>query len=180
MRVWANAIGYQLASLLSLYAAAAGRPWPGVLACLSFVIVQLVFSQSRMGDLLAILCALGVGGLLDGIWLATGLVVYASPGPTFFAPAWILALWMAFAMTFNHALGWLRGRLRWAAALGAMGGPLAYWSAERIFSAVTLPSPPWPALASLAIGWALAVPAIAWAAAARPAAARLHRQGARS
>lgn len=180
MRAWLNAIGYQVASLAVMYFAGIERPWLGIAACLVFAVVQLYFSRTRTGDVFAMLTAFVVGFVLDGLWAAGGWVTYASPSPALFAPAWILALWVAFAMTFNHSLRWMRGRL-WLAALGgAIGGPLAYWGAERVFSAVALPSPPWTSFASLAISWAMAVPLIARAAALGEPASSLHHQGARS
>ena len=177
MRAWINAIGYQIASLMVIHAAGVGQAWRGILACALFVALQFAFSDSRRGDLMAMSCAFVIGCVLDGVWSATGWVEYASPSPAWFAPAWIMALWVAFAMTFNHSLRWMRGRPRMAAVLGAVGGPSAYWGAERVFSAVTLPSPPWFTLAALAIGWALAVPLIAHVAAMDPA-TRVRRQGA--
>lgn len=177
MRVWINAIGYQLASLVVIHAAGVGQAWRGIAACLLFATLQFAFSDSRRGDLLAMSCAFVIGCLLDGLWSATGWVAYASPTPALFAPSWILALWVAFAMTFNHSLRWMRGRPVLAAALGAVGGPLAYWGAERVFSAVTLPSPPGFTLAVLAVGWGIAVPLIARAAAMDPV-TRVRHQGA--
>lgn len=178
MRNGINAIGYQIASLLAMYAAGIDQAWLGIAACVVFIAVQLVFSQTRARDSRAMLCALLVGIALDGTWAATGLIAYASPMSAWLAPAWILVLWATFAMTFNHSLHWLRGRLWLAALLGAIGGPLAYWGAERVFSAISLSSPAWLGLGLLSMTWAMAIPLIAWSAGIGASHSRVRREGA--
>jgi hypothetical protein len=74
------------------------------------------------------------------------------------APAWIGALWLGFALTLNHSLAFLRQKPILSAALGLIGGPLAYFSAERGFHAVVIATPRLPVLLVLAIGWAILVP----------------------
>lgn len=180
MRAALNAIGYQIASLVVIQSAGTERPWRGIAACILFIALQWGFSQSRRGDARAMACALLVAWVLDGTWSATGWVQHASPEPALIAPLWITALWLAFAMTFNHSMRWLQGRPWLAAILGAIGSPLAYWTAGRVFSAVVLPSPSWPSLLMLAIGWAMAIPLIAWAAGSGAATLLDTRKGART
>ena len=72
-----------------------------------------------------------------------GLLAYASPGPVHgLAPAWILALWMGFALTFNHSLHYVMRRTWLAIALGAIAGPLSYWIASRTWSTSKFPGAP--------------------------------------
>ena len=78
------------------------------------------------------------------------------------APAWILALWVTFALTFTQSLRWLQSHLRMAALLGLVGGPLAYLGAARGWQVVTFTAPAWHGLLLLASGWALATPMLAW------------------
>jgi hypothetical protein len=95
--------------------------------------------------------------VLDGTLRAFAVVHYAAASPALpagGAPLWILALWVAFALTFNHSLQWLAGRRLLCAALGAAGGPLAYAAAARL-GAVTLMTPTWHAVAWLAAGWGI-------------------------
>ncbi|MEO8780117.1 MAG: DUF2878 family protein, partial [Rhodanobacter sp.] len=78
------------------------------------------------------------------------------------APAWILALWMTFALTFTQSLRYLQTRLWLAALLGLIGGPLAYLGAARGWGVVDFADPAWRGPLVLAIGWALATPTLAW------------------
>jgi hypothetical protein len=131
-----------------------------VLAAALFALWQLAVSSERAGDARLIGTALLLGALIDGGLARSGLLSYASAAPALppgGAPLWILALWVSFALTLNHSLRWLRGRLIPAVLTGAIGGPLAYLAAARLSGAVSFAAPAWQPLAALALGWAVAL-----------------------
>ena len=161
MRFWANLIGYQLVWFGVVIFAARGQPWLSVGLAAGFAAVQWVVSKQQVSDARLLACAVACGIVLDGSLAGSGLLQYASPQPALLAPAWILALWAAFAMTLNHSMTFLRGRPLLAAVFGAIGGPLAYLGASRGFDAVTFVEPGWPAMLGLALGWGFAMPALA-------------------
>lgn len=161
MRFWANLIGYQLVWFGVVIFAARGQPGLSVALASGFVLAQWVLSRQQASDARLLVCAVACGLVLDGLLAGTGLLRYASPVPGVPAPIWILALWAAFALTLNHSMTFLRGRPTVAALFGAVGGPLAYLGAARGFDAVIFPSPTWPALVALALGWALAMSVLA-------------------
>jgi hypothetical protein len=155
-----NFLGYQIVWFVAVLGAARGAAWPAIAALAAFAAWQLGVSRSRGPDLRLMGLALLCGMLLDGTLATSGLLRYAAPAPavpTGGAPLWILALWLAFALTLNHSLAWLRGRLGAAALLGALGGPLAYAAAARLTSAVVFSSPRGLAVAALGAGWAAAL-----------------------
>ena len=158
MRFWANLLGYQAVWFIVVWAAGSGRPGIGVAAALVFVLLQAWASAQRASDARLVVCALGLGVLIDGALATGGLLRYASPTPALLAPAWILTMWAAFAMTLNHSLAFLQQRIAWAVVVGAIGGPLAYVGAARGFHAVAFVAPSWQATSVLALGWALALP----------------------
>jgi hypothetical protein len=85
----------------------------------------------------------------------TGWVAY--PGPeSFLAPLWMIALWANFAATLNVALRSLRTRAWLLAALGGIGGPLAYWGGANLGAMQWLETA--PVLIYLALGWAVVTP----------------------
>ncbi len=154
---WTNFAGYQLVWFAAVLGASRALTWPALLVMGIFAAWQVGVSQQRASDLRLCAIALLAGVVLDGALSACGVVHYAaaSPGlPAGGAPLWILALWIAFALTFNHSLQWLVGRTLLCAALGAVGGPLAYAAAARL-GAVTFVTPAWHAVAWLAAGWAV-------------------------
>lgn len=162
MALWLNAIGYQIVWFCAVIGAGSGRWWPALAASMVFVAWQWAVSRQRMVDLRLLAAALGCGLLIDGGMAASGLAGYAAAWPVDgFAPAWILAVWAAFAMTLNQSMRWMQPRLWIAGLLGAVGGPLAYLGAARGWGAVEFAAPHWQALLGLAVAWALAMPLLA-------------------
>jgi hypothetical protein len=162
MALWLNAIGYQVVWFCAVIGAGGGRWWPALLAASVFVAWQWAVSRQRAADLRLVAAALACGLAIDGALAASGLARYAAAWPwPAFAPAWILAVWAAFAMTLNHSMRWMQPRPWAAALLGAVGGPLAYLGAARGWDAVAFAPPQWPALLALAALWLLAMPLLA-------------------
>ena len=152
MRFWTNLLGYQAAWFVAVGFAARGLAWPGILACLGFAVITWWHSPLRRSDLRLVAVALACGLLMDGLLAGSGMLAYAAPLPALPAPAWIVALWVAFAMTLQHSLQWVLARPSIAVAFGVIGGPLAYSGAARGFDAVAF-SMPLPATLVLGLGW---------------------------
>jgi hypothetical protein len=153
MSFWLSLIGYQAVWFTAVIGAGHGLAWPGVVAMLVYALVQLACARNWRTDLSLIAMAL----------IRSGLASYAAGWPNrTLAPGWILALWVTFALTFSQSLRYLQTRLGLAALLGLIGGPLAYLGAARGWHVVSFAEPSWRALLLLAIGWALATPALAW------------------
>ena len=162
MGFWANLVGYQLVWFAAVVGAGRGHAGTGVAAAVIFVACQYAASRTRRADLRLVACALLLGALVDTTLAAGGWLDYAAGWPwSTFAPAWILSLWAAFAMTLNHSLARVRRRWWLAAIVGACGGPLAYWAAARGWRAVAFATPAWTGLLAVALGWGLALGALA-------------------
>lgn len=149
--------------------AANGIVWPGMLLAGAFLAWELSREPAR-GRLLA-LCAfaLGLGLVVDGSFVGLGLLEYATPwGPL--APAWILTLWVVFALTLRGCLSWLAGRYRLAALFGAIGQPLSFTAGSR-FGAAEFPGE--LTLVYLGLAWAVVTPLLLWFAHAAPLPAAL-------
>jgi hypothetical protein len=164
MSVWLNLAGYQLVWFAAVIGAGNGMAWPGVIAMLVFAAWQLARSQQRRIDLQLVAVALLLGATIDGSLALSGWAIYAAPAPALpsgGAPIWILALWIAFALTLDQTLLFLQTRIGLAVLFGAIGAPLAYAGAARGWNAVTFAAPAWHALAAIALGWAVAMPLLA-------------------
>ncbi len=160
MNTLAILLAYQATWFVAVIGAGRGSWWPGVLAAALFALWRLAVSPARALELRLLLAALGIGLLLESVWVGSGLLDYAAwpwAGP----PAWILALWCAFALVVVPLLGYLHRRPWLAAALGAVGGPLAYLGAASGWDALRFSEPRWHTLLALGAGWALAMPALA-------------------
>ena len=161
MNALAIALAYQATWFAAVIGAGRGLWWPGVLAATLFALWRLAVSPCRALELRLLLAALGIGLLLESLWVGSGLLGYAAAWPWAGAPAWILALWCAFALVVVPLLGYLHRRPWLAAAFGAIGGPLAYLGASGGWNAVHFAQPRWHGLLALGAGWALAMPALA-------------------
>jgi hypothetical protein len=172
VKFWASLIGYQLVWFTAVIGAGRGLAWPGIVALLLYAAGQLGATHRYTTDLSLMAMAIVMGLLFDSGLIHAGLARYAAPWPfPGMTPAWILALWAAFSLTFTQSLAYLHTRLWLAAFLGAVGGPLAYLGAQRGWQAITFTDPSWRALLYLSAGWGLATPALAWFARSRLATA---------
>jgi hypothetical protein len=151
-------IAFQVAWIVSALAAAQGLAWPGVMASGLAFAAGLVLSGERRGLARLAFASAMIGIAAESGLAASGLVEYraAWPHPQF-APVWLVALWIAFAVTLEQTRRVLGSSpLAKAIVLGAFFGPAAYVAGERL-GALVIPEPRAFALAILGVIWALAL-----------------------
>mgnify|MGYP002777180360 CR=1 FL=1 len=156
-----NAIFFQMTWVASVGGAAQGYWWAGLVALTLFAVWQFRVTQWPRADfaLMCLACLLGL--VIDSAFIQMGLLRFTDPVPfAELAPIWILGMWMGFALTLNHSLRWFRRRLLLGAVFGLIGGPLAYYVAEKQFEAVRFIGEPWIVLATLGLTWAVATPVL--------------------
>jgi len=153
----ANFILFQIGWFACVLGGANDRPWLGTGIALAIVAWHVGRAPRPRAELILVLASAAVGAVADSVPVAAGWVRYASgtvvPGT---APVWLVAMWMLFATTLNVSLRWLRRYPFAAIALGAIGGPLAYWGGARL-GAMEFVAPV-AATAALALGWAVLTP----------------------
>lgn len=159
LQIIVNFVLFQLAWFACVVGASKGLPWLGVIVALAVAAWHISqVSQPKQEIDLMLICLL-LGGLYDQAILSSGLITYMHNGwsQTFttLVPAWILGLWLTFATILNVSLRWMHGRYILGAALGAIGGPLAYKGAEKI-GAVVLHGV--SSYIALLLGWAIITP----------------------
>ncbi len=154
-----NYLTFQLGWFACVMSAAYGRPLAGLTIAVLVLGLHLFLAGKVGEELKLILACAAIGTVFDSLLLATGWVSYPNgewlPG---MAPYWIVAIWLLFATTLNLSMGWLKGRLLLAVAMGALGGPLSYLAGQKL-GAIRLENPE-AALAALAVAWAIMMPAL--------------------
>jgi hypothetical protein len=99
-----------------------------------FAAAMIAWSPQPVRDALLVAVSGVAGFLIESALVITGLIRFSAPWPVeMLAPAWIVALWMAFGASlpsFADKLG--VHRLKIAATLGAVAGPLAYLAGARL------------------------------------------------
>lgn len=160
---WTNIALFQAGWFACVLGAARGMPWVGPIAVAAVLAWHASHATHPRRELvLAAITAL-VGIVFETAMARLGYLTPTSgvlvPGT---AAYWLVALWVLFATTFNVSLRSLRSRLWLGAAFGAVGGPLAYVAGARL-GALAI-SPMDRAVTALAVGWAVATPALLWTA----------------
>ncbi len=144
-----NFVVFQLLWAASVIGAGAYRLHFPVWVMLGVLTAAAWFSPHRTNDAKLAALALGMGLVIDNLWVWFGILSY--PASTV-APYWIGALWFGLGLTVNHSLRFFRDR-GWLGALivGAVA-PLTYLTGER-FGAVVINS--LPACMLISVSWVL-------------------------
>lgn len=162
----ANFVAFQLCWFANVLGAANAQPWLGPVVVALWLVAHVracVGAREVEGYVCASVGLLGY--VTDSALVLTGLIAFPAfthlGGPS---PLWMIALWVGFAMTLRHSLGWLRGRYLLGAALGAIFGPLAYFAGEKL-GAISLIAGN-ASLLAVALQWSVALPlslgVVAW------------------
>ncbi|HEY6100997.1 MAG TPA: DUF2878 family protein [Anaeromyxobacter sp.] len=157
----ADAGGQQAAWWATVLSAAAGVPpavaaLPGALV----VVAHLALRREMRARLAALaLAAAAYGWATDSALVRLGLLSFAGGGAT--APAWMPALWAAFAVGLTASMRAVAGwRPALVALAGALAGPIAYRGGQAL-GGLELGPEAGAALAGVALQWALGAPALA-------------------
>ena len=156
-----NAALFQVAWFAAVLGAARGMPWLGPIVMIPILAIHLALQQNRQGELKLLMAAGVLGFLFDTVFIVGGIFTplqHLFPRP--FSPPWMVCLWLNFAATLNVSMAWLSGRYLLAAAFGAIGGPLAYYSGARLGATEALPT--MNGMLLLAVGWGLMTPLLVW------------------
>ena len=155
-----NFLAFEAAWFAAVTGGAAGRGALMSLAVVAVVAVHLILNRERIRAELALILAVTLFGiLLEAGFMGAGFIRYAGTveGQAL-PPIWIAALWFGFGTLPNASLAWLRGRWVTQAILGALAGPLTYWTGVKL-GAATIPDGG-GALFAIGLAWAMALPAI--------------------
>lgn len=159
---------YEAGWFACVLGAAGGQGGAGAALAGALLLIHLALASDRPTEVrIAALCG-AVGFVLDSAQSLTGRLSFAGPlplpaGSGAIAPLWVLMLWLQLGTTLRYSLAWLSGRYALAAALGVIGGPVAFLAGERL-GAATWGEPRWLTALSLAVVWGLATPLLVGAA----------------
>jgi hypothetical protein len=146
---WTVLAAYQAAWCACVAGGARGASWPGLITACAVLTLALVAAPRRARLVVFCIGVAACGAVADASLAALGWIYFPIPAAAIAGlPLWMVALWLAFAPCLPLLAAWLTARPALAAALGAVGGPLAYWGASR-FGAVAIAAPTgWLAIAA--------------------------------
>jgi hypothetical protein len=152
---------FQIVWLSCAIGAGYGVSWPGIMAAGLLVTVHLASASQRDRAALTVLAAAVLGALAESLLVAIGLISYSAQWPTpMLAPAWIVALWLAFGATLETTRRLLEPHaLLKSFLLGLVLGPMSYWAGERL-GALQVSQAAWRSYLAIAMLWGVAFPAL--------------------
>jgi hypothetical protein len=155
---------YQAGWFAMVLGAARGLPWLGAAGGLFLLTIHVLLSRERRPEILTVVTVGILGTLADSIQAHAGVFVFESGYWSYWVvPFWLTVMWMQFATLLHFALGWLSGRYLLSAVLGALGGPAAFWTGERL-GGVIFPMGTLYSLLILGAAWFLLMPLCVFAA----------------
>jgi hypothetical protein len=159
MNMFINFAVFQAGWMASVIGAANGLPWIGPLAVAGAMWLHL-HNAARPQLEVMLIAACGLTGIVfDSLLVVQGWVTYPSGMfSQYFAPYWIVGMWLLFATTLNVSLAWLKGRWVLASIMGAIFGPASYVAGERLGGVALVDAQ--AALITLGAGWALIMPGL--------------------
>lgn len=156
-----NFILFQTAWFVTIFSAAYGNPYFGVLFTLVWVIFHFSFLTNKRNKELLIICITAVMAIaFELAQVLYGFISYPEQAALItMVPLWMITLWINLSLTINHSMAWLKGRYILAALFASVAGPLTYVAGERI-GAITLHSN--MSLLAISIMWLVSMPLIIW------------------
>lgn len=152
-----NASLFQATWFACVLGSAKGFLWPAVVCCAGLAAYQLPAARRASSDLLLVAISIVLGLMVDTIWIQSGFLEFTDARPwSAISPAWILLLWIGFALTINHSLAWINLHPLLPIVLGAIGGPLSYLAGERL-GAVTFTTSVTMLMIYIGLAWAAAL-----------------------
>lgn len=128
-----NAVLFQITWFACVMGSAKGLLWPALAACAALAVYQLQNKRRHSSDVKLVLISIILGLIVDTIWVQSGFLLFTHQWPfSFLAPAWIIVLWVGFALTINHSMAWLDSNPYLPALLGFIGGPMSYLAGLKI------------------------------------------------
>lgn len=155
-----NILGFQIGWFACVLGSANQMPWLGVLISCLVILVHLLRTSERVFECKFFGVAVIIGIIFDGIPQSLGWIAFSPVTfwPEALPPPWMIMLWALFASTINISLSWLQNRKTLAMLIGAIAGPLSYWSGARL--GALQPINPSAAIIYLSIGWGAIVPVL--------------------
>jgi hypothetical protein len=128
---------------------------------LVLLVMHLLSVASLRSELTLMVPAALMGCAIDSVIAAAGYYVF-DPAPRLLPiPVWLIAIWLGFAGTLRHSMGWLVARPGLMTILTSVGAPLTYLAAARL-GAVSFPMGLWPTALVVGLCWAAMSPALCW------------------
>ena len=155
MYFWWMILGFQAVWFSCAWGISHHYPLLPLLVSLVYLNSYISKQSPKKPAYLFLLRILLYGFLLDSTLGLLGFIVYESAYPKpldWLQPWWMSLLWLSFAASAKASFFWLEKRLPLAVVLGAISGPIAYFSGQKLGAFIKLDT---PGYAVLSFGFAV-------------------------
>ena len=128
-------LGFQVVWFACAWGASHHYPLLPIIVSLAYLNTYMSKQVQKKQAYLFLLKMLALGFVLDSVLGFFNLITFASAFPepfTFVQPWWLSLLWLCFAASAKVSFSWLENRQSVAILLGAVTGPLAYYSGVQL------------------------------------------------
>ncbi len=128
-------LGFQVVWFACAWGASHHYPLLPIIVSLAYLNTYMSKQVQKKQAYLFLLKMLALGFVLDSVLGFFNLITFASAFPepfTFLQPWWLSLLWLCFAASAKVSFSWLENRQSVAILLGAVTGPLAYYSGVQL------------------------------------------------
>ena len=152
-----NFLAFQIGWFSCVIFAAKGLPEYGIAIAMLMLIANVIQMDNPLKSMRLIIAISLLGVAWDSLLTANNVFVFGSGMMLdFLAPSWIVMMWLIFSSTINVSFRWLFGRYWLAMILGAIFGPLAYFSGAALDAVII--NDTLLAVILLSAGWAVLMP----------------------
>ncbi|MEO8921680.1 MAG: DUF2878 domain-containing protein [Caldimonas sp.] len=160
-KLFVNFTLFQCAWFAAVLGAAYGQPLLGTVCVVAAIAFHVAASARPSVELRFVAAVCAAGFVAESVIAMQGHIAYPSGQPVaWLAPYWIVTLWGLLATAPNVTLRWLKRRPALAALLGAVLGPMSFAGGVRLGGARLVD--PATALVTMALMWAVLMPALMW------------------
>ena len=128
-----NIIGFYFCWWISIYAASKENYYIGPVVVIIFLFIHTFKVISYNSEILFLFVCYLIGFLIDTFFLRLGIIEYKGFLSENYqlAPVWVTCLWVCFGSSISHSFKWVKGQYKILALLGAISGPIIYFSASK-------------------------------------------------
>ncbi|MFC1782798.1 DUF2878 domain-containing protein [Planctomycetota bacterium] len=155
-----NIISFEIGWFASILGAAHGYFWLGPVVIVGLMILHFCLHKNWTAEIRLFSLCIFIGFGFDSLFIWLGIYEPKRgwlPYPL--TTAWLVAMWVNFAMTLNVSLRRLQHLLSGAVVLGGIAGPLAYYGGHKL-QAMQITEPLLKNLLLTGLGWAIVTPVL--------------------
>lgn len=134
-------LGFQAVWFACAWGIGNGYPWLPLIASLAYLGFYISRQTEKKWVYLFLLKIFALGFVVDSLISGLGLMIFQSAYPQpleGFQPWWLSLLWLSFGASAKACFFWLEKRPFLALVLGAISGPVAYFSGLQLGAFVAI------------------------------------------